>query len=141
MNKLRASNGWISLLLSMRRRLFSAELQMRVRTKFLHTGWRQSFDTMTLRGDKVFIDIPLGIPPHRGFEHTIELEAGAKPVITTPYHHPKKFEDEIEKTIQELLEKGWICPSSSPFASSMVLVKKNGTMRMCVDYRALKKKQ
>ena len=55
--------------------------------------------------DGVFMDIPPGIPPHHGFEHTIELEAGAKLIITTPYRHPKKFKDEIEKTIQELLEK------------------------------------
>lgn len=90
--------------------------------------------------DKVFIEVPSAIPSHHGLEHTIELEARAKPVITTPYHHPKKFKDEIEKTIQELLKKGWIHPSSSHFASSVVLVKKDGTMRMCVDYRALNKK-
>ena len=58
------------------------------------------------------MDIPPNIPPHCGFEHTIELEAGAKPVITTPYRHPKKFKDEIKKTIQELLEKGWIRPNT-----------------------------
>jgi hypothetical protein len=85
--------------------------------------------------------IPPGVPPDRGFEHTIELEEGAKPVITTPYRHPKRFKDEIEKTIQELLEMGHIRPSSSPFASSVVLVKKkDGTLRMCIDYRALNKK-
>ena len=87
------------------------------------------------------MDIPPGIPPHLGFEHTIELESGAKPVITTPYCYPKKFKDEIERTIQELLEKGWIRPSSSPFTSSVVLVKKEDeTMCMCVDYRALNKR-
>lgn len=87
------------------------------------------------------MDTPPGIPPHLGFEHTIELEVGAKPVITTPYRCPRKLKDEIEKTIQELSEKGWICPSSSPLASSVVLVKnKDGTMRMCVDYRVLNKK-
>jgi hypothetical protein len=91
--------------------------------------------------ERVFMDIPPSIPPHRGFEHTIELESGAKPVITTPYRHPKKLKDEIERTIQELLDKGWICPSSSPFASSVVLVKKkDGTLCMCVDYHALNKK-
>jgi hypothetical protein len=70
--------------------------------------------------------------------HTIELEEGAKPVITTPYKHPKTFKDEIEKANKDLLEMGHIRPSSSPFASSVVLVKnKDGTMRMCIDYRAL----
>jgi hypothetical protein len=91
--------------------------------------------------EKVFGQIPPGKPPDRGFEHIIELEEGAKPVITTPYRHPKKFKDEIEKAIKELLDMGHIRPSSIPFASSVVLVKKkDGTMRMCIDYRALNKK-
>jgi hypothetical protein len=69
------------------------------------------------------------------------LEEGAKPVITTPYRCPKKFKDEIEKAIKALLDMGHIKPSSSPFASSVVLVKKkDGIMRMCIDYRALNKK-
>jgi hypothetical protein len=91
--------------------------------------------------DQVFWEIPLGKPPDRGFEHTIELEEGGKPMITTPYRHPKKFKHEIEKAIKELLEMGYVRPSSIPFASSMVLVKKkDGTMRMCINYRALNKK-
>jgi hypothetical protein len=58
------------------------------------------------------------------------------------YHHPRRFKDEVEKAIKELLAMmGHISPSSSPFASSVVLVlKKDGTMRMCIDYRALNKK-
>jgi hypothetical protein len=51
------------------------------------------------------------VPPDRGFEHIIELEEGAKPVITTPYRHPKKYKDEIEKAIKELLDMGHIRPS------------------------------
>jgi hypothetical protein len=90
---------------------------------------------------KVFGPIPPGVPPDRGFEHIIELEAGAKPVITTPYRHPKKYKDEIENAIKELLDTGHIRPSSSPFASLVVLVKKKDeTMRMCIDFRALNKK-
>jgi hypothetical protein len=93
------------------------------------------------RHHKVFGPIPPGVPPDRGFEHIIELEEGAKPVITTPYRHPKKYKDEIEKAIKELLDMGHIRPNSSPFASSVVLVKKkDGTMRMCIDFRALNKK-
>ena len=83
----------------------------------------------------VFGDIPPGRPPDRGFEHTIELEQGIQAVITTPYRHPKAYRDEIERAIQELLALGHIRPSTSPFASSVVLVKKkDGTLRMCIDY-------
>ena len=91
--------------------------------------------------EKVFWDLPAGIPQDRGFEHIIELEERTQAVITTPYRHPKRYKDEIEKTIKELLELGYIRPSSSPFASSVVLVKKkDGTLQMYIDYRALNKK-
>ena len=62
-------------------------------------------------------------------------------MITTPYRHPKVYMDEIERAIHELLALGYIRPSISPFASSVVLVKKkDGTLRMCIDYRALNRK-
>jgi hypothetical protein len=89
----------------------------------------------------VFGPIPPGRPPNRGFEHTIELEAGATPVITTPYRHPKRFKDEIEKAIKELLAMGHIRLNMSPFAYSVILVlKKDGTLRMCTNYKALNMK-
>jgi hypothetical protein len=47
--------------------------------------------------EKVFGQIPPGQPPDRGFEHIIELEEGEKTIITTPYRHPKKHKDEIER--------------------------------------------
>ncbi len=59
--------------------------------------------------------------------------------MITPYRHPERLKDEIEKTIKELLAMGHIRPSKLPFASSMVLVKKDGTLRMCIDYRVLSK--
>ena len=58
--------------------------------------------------EKVYQDLPAGRPPDRGFEHIIELEEGTQAVITTPYMHPKRYKDEIEKTIKELLELGYI---------------------------------
>jgi len=62
-------------------------------------------------------------------------------VMTTPYSHPKKHKDEIENAIKELLAMGHIILSSSPFASSIVLVKKKyGTMHMHIDYIYLTKK-
>jgi hypothetical protein len=93
------------------------------------------------RNQQVFESIPPGRPLDKGFEHTIELEEGDKPMITLPYHPPRRFKDEIEKEIKELLEMGHIRLSNNPFASLVVLVlKKDGTMRMCIDYRALNKK-
>jgi hypothetical protein len=90
---------------------------------------------------KVFGPIPRGVPLDRGFEHISELEAGANPVITTPYRHPKKYKDEIEKAIKELLDIEHIRQSSSPFASLVVFMKKkDGTMRMCIEFQALNKK-
>jgi hypothetical protein len=90
---------------------------------------------------RVITPIPPGVPPDRGFEHIIELEGGEKPVITMPYRHLKKYKDEIEKAIKELFDMGHIKPSTIPFASSVVLVKKkDGTMRMCIDFSSLNKK-
>jgi hypothetical protein len=119
-------------------------------TKFLITTQKDSkgrqqihteIKSLLGRHQQVFEAILPGRPPDRGFEHTIELEEGAKPMITPPYHHPRRFKDEIEKAIKELLAMGHIRPSSNPFDSSIVLVlKKDGTMRMCIDYRALNKK-
>ena len=57
-------------------------------------------------------------------EHNTVLEEGTQPIHIPPYRNPKKLRDEIEKAIQELLELGLIRPSSSPYASLVVLVKK-----------------
>jgi hypothetical protein len=67
--------------------------------------------------ERVFDPLPAGRPPNKGFEHVIELEEGSTPVITTPYRNSKRFKEEIEKAIKELLEMGHIRPSSSPFTS------------------------
>lgn len=61
--------------------------------------------------------------------------------MITLYRHPRVYKDEIEKTITELLDMGFIRPSSISFACLVVLVKKKDvTMRMCIDYRLLSKK-
>ena len=90
---------------------------------------------------KKFRDLPHGRPPVRGVEHNIFLEEGTSPIHTPPYRHPNKFKYEIENDIQEILYLGLIIPSSSPYASSVVLVnKKDGTLRMCIAFRGLNKK-
>jgi hypothetical protein len=103
--------------------------------------YQTDIGTLLGRHQQVFGLIPPRRPPDKGFEHSIELEEGVKPMITAPYRHPWRFKDEIEKEIKELLAMGHIKPSSIPFASSGVLVlKKDGTMSMCIDYQGLNKK-
>ena len=90
----------------------------------------------------MFRDLPHGRTLDRGVEHRIELEIGKSSIKVNPYNHTKIFKDEIERTIKELLDFGFIRPSSSHFSSSVVMVKKKyGTMRMCIDYKHLNKKK
>ena len=84
----------------------------------------KEIETLLHKYEKNFRDLPHGRPPDRGVEHNIVLEGGTSPIQIPPYRHPNKFIDEIEKAIQELLELGLIRPSSSPYASLVVLVKK-----------------
>lgn len=81
---------------------------------------------------------PSQLPPHRGYDHHIPLIPGAIPVNTKPYRYSPFHKTEIEKQVQQLLETGLITCSVSPFASPVLLVqKKDGTWRLCVDYRKL----
>ncbi|MCO5557233.1 hypothetical protein L7F22_010794 [Adiantum nelumboides] len=90
----------------------------------------------------VFIDdIPGELPPKRGDDdHAIELIPGSSPPNKPPYRVSQAQQEEIMRQVNELVEKGMVRPSSSPFCSPILLVhKKDGTYRMCVDYRALNK--
>ncbi|KAJ7949788.1 Ty3/gypsy retrotransposon protein [Quillaja saponaria] len=83
---------------------------------------------------------PETLPPFRNHTHSIPLITNAQPPNIRPYRYPYNQKTEIESQVAELLKKGFIKPSSSPFASPVLLVsKKEGTWRMCVDYRALNK--
>lgn len=71
----------------------------------------------------------------------VELELRVNPVMISPYIHLKVYKDEIENTIKEFLNMKFIWTSFSPFAYLVVLVKKkDGIMRMCINYRLLKNK-
>ncbi|MCO5570675.1 hypothetical protein L7F22_024402 [Adiantum nelumboides] len=88
----------------------------------------------------VFIDdIPGELPPERGDDdHMIELIPGSSPPNKPPYRVSQAQQQKIMRQVNELVEKGMVRPSSSPFCSLVLLVqKKDGTYRMCVDYRAL----
>jgi hypothetical protein len=81
---------------------------------------------------------PTSLPPQRSFDHHIQLLPGAPLVIIRPYKYSPAQKDEIERQIAEMLKNGIIKPSQSPYASPVLLVKKkDGTWRFCVDYRHL----
>jgi hypothetical protein len=79
-----------------------------------------------------------GMPPDRDIEFSIELLPGTAPISKRPYRMDVKDIIELKKQIEELLEKGFIHPRSSPWGALVLFVsKKDGSRRMCVDYRSL----
>jgi hypothetical protein len=86
----------------------------------------------------VFLEELPGMPPDRDVEFSIELLPGTAPISKRPYRMDVKDLVELKKQIEELLEKGFIRPSSSPWGAPVLFVaKKDGSRRMCVDYRSL----
>nr|XP_043623171.1 uncharacterized protein LOC122594949 [Erigeron canadensis] len=93
---------------------------------------------------KEFVDVfpedLSGIPPERQVEFSIDLMPGANPIAKAPYHLAHTEMQELMKQLQELLDKGFIRPSNSPWGAPVLFVKKkDGSMRMCIDYRELNK--
>jgi hypothetical protein len=82
---------------------------------------------------------PKGLPPPRpGFDHQLPLKEGTTPFNIRPYRYSSVQKDIVDGLVEEMMEKGWIQHSNSPFASPVVLVrKKGGQWRLCVDYRRL----
>jgi hypothetical protein len=79
----------------------------------------------------------LGMPPDQDIEFVIELKPGRSPIYKTPYRMATLELAELKEHVKELLEKGFIRPSSSPWGAPVIFVlKKDGTQRLCVNYRA-----
>jgi hypothetical protein len=75
-----------------------------------------------------------GMPP----DHEIELVPSTPPIFKRPYRMATNQLTELKKQLQELLDKGYICPSASQWGAPVIFVpKKDGTQRMCVDYHSL----
>nr|GEZ43773.1 hypothetical protein [Tanacetum cinerariifolium] len=88
----------------------------------------------------VFLEDLPGLLPPRQVEFEIELVPEAAPVAHAPYRLAPSKMKELAKQLQKLLDKGFIRPSSSPWGASMLFVKKkDGSFRMCIDYRELNK--
>ncbi|GJR46749.1 putative reverse transcriptase domain-containing protein [Tanacetum coccineum] len=84
-------------------------------------------------------DLP-GLPPVRQVEFQIDLIPGAAPVARTPYRLAPSEMQELSNQLQELADRGFIRPSTSPWGAPVLFVKKkDGSFRMCIDYRELNK--
>ncbi|GJT94591.1 putative reverse transcriptase domain-containing protein [Tanacetum coccineum] len=89
---------------------------------------------------KVFPKDLSGLPPTRQVEFQIDLMPGAAPVARAPYRLAPSEMKELSEQLQELSDKGFIRPSSSPWGAPVLFVKKkDGSFRMCIDYRELNK--
>jgi hypothetical protein len=86
----------------------------------------------------VFPDEFLVMLPDRDIEFSIELQPGTSPISKRPYQMPPAELAELKKLLQELLDKGFIRPSTSPWGCPALFVKKKDeSLRLCIDYRPL----
>ena len=88
----------------------------------------------------IFPDELPGLPPDREIEFTIDLAPGTEPVSNAPYRMAPVEMKELAAQLQDLLDKGVIRPSVSPWGAPVLFVKKkDGSVRLCIDYRELNK--
>ncbi|KAL4020675.1 hypothetical protein IC575_019456 [Cucumis melo] len=85
-------------------------------------------------------ELPKKLPPRREVDHEIELEPGAKPPAMAPYRMAPLELEELRRQLKELLDVGYIQPSKAPYGAPVLFQKKkDGSLRLCIDYRALNK--
>ena len=107
-----------------------------VTEKQLH-DWPELYEALRDYED-VFQPLPDGLPPQKKVTHKIEIPEGAKPPYRPPYRMSPLELDELKKQVEGLLDKGWIRPSHSPFGAPVLFAAKpDGSLRLCIDYRAL----
>ncbi|MCF7184024.1 hypothetical protein L3H42_11035, partial [Corynebacterium sp. MC-13] len=88
----------------------------------------------------VFPDELPGLPPEREVEFAIDLLPDTQPISIPPYRMAPAELKELKEQLRDLLEKGFIRPSTSPWGAPVLFVrKKDGSLRMCIDYRQLNK--
>ncbi|GJR42478.1 putative nucleotidyltransferase, ribonuclease H [Tanacetum coccineum] len=85
-------------------------------------------------------ELPKKLPPRREVDRTIELEPSSKPPAKAPYRMPPTKLEELRKQLKELIDKGYIRPLKASYGASVLFQrKKDGSLQMCIDYRALNK--
>ena len=90
--------------------------------------------------DVMPLELPKKLPPRREEDHKIELESRAKPPAMGPYRMAPPELEELRRQLKELLDAGFIQPSKAPYGALVLFQKKHdGSLRMCIDYRALNK--
>ena len=88
----------------------------------------------------VFLEDLPSLPPDREIGFVFDLAPGIAPISKKPYRMTPAELEELKTQLQELLDKGFICPSFSPWGAPVLFVKKkDGIMRLCIDYRELNK--
>jgi hypothetical protein len=88
----------------------------------------------------LFPEEVLGLPLRRDIDFSIELAPGVVPVSRMPYQMSTPELVELKLQLKEMMDKGYIRPSMSPWGAPVLFVKnKDGTLRLCIDYRKLNK--
>ena len=85
-------------------------------------------------------ELPKRLPPRREVDHKIEMEPGAKAPAMAPYRMSPPELEELRRQLKDLLDAGFIQPSKAPYGAPVLFQKKHdGSLRLCIDYRALNK--
>ena len=124
-----------------------------VLTEMRNEGYLVSIQEISQEDNKILHDIAVvqefpdvfsedlpGLPPPREVDFAIELVPGSQPIFKPPYRMAPAELKELKEQLEDLINKGFIRPSISPWGAPVLFVKKkDGTMRLCIDYRELNK--
>jgi hypothetical protein len=112
---------------------------VRIRASVHHTVAKSIEEISVVREfPDVFPDDLPGMPPERDIEFKIELQHGTAPVAKSPYKMTREELADLKIQLKDLLDEGYIRPSSSPWGCPALFVKrKDEALRLCVDYRSL----
>eukprot|EP00257_Ricinus_communis_P017580 XP_015576051.1 uncharacterized protein K02A2.6-like [Ricinus communis] len=119
---------------------FLATLKEEVETQSQGEVPREIMGVLEEFKDVMPAELPKKLPPKREVDHKIELVEGASPPAAVPYRMAPPELEELRRQLKELLDAGYIKPSKAPYGAPVLFQKKHdGSLRMCIDYRALNK--